>query len=1050
MHSKNLFNRLVTWTTVLIMTFSLIWPGIAAAYTATGSVSTGGPIAEGVSVDNIKIQATDGNIEVYMMTVDLTNPYVRVDTLVGSNNTITAAKTVSNMAKASGAIGGINGDFFQMDENAPIGITVQSGNLVTSPVQRKDMYGFGLTKDNKPIFTNFAFQGAVTSPGGAAYTLFGINKPTYLADQGASSDVNCLNMYTPRWGVKSRGPVAGLTNLVEMVVDSGLVKEIRVSQPAADIPQNGYVLAGQGAAGKFLTDNFKVSDQVEVKYSVSPENDNLMAAIGGQALLVQNGQQHWFSQNITGKKARTAIGASQDGQKLYLVVVEGGNGSRGMTQEELADFMISRGVWTAMNLDGGGSSTMVARDLGDQTVSLLNTPVYNSERPVPTGIGIFSTAPTGPLAGIKIGGPQHILVKTTKVFLAKGYDQHFNPYTFGTAEVIWSISPNLGTFEGNVFTAVDSGDAVISASVGNVVQQYPVKILGSKDIAKIEVTPVNVALNPGESVNISVTVTTNQGAVFVLQPDEYDIQVKGDVGTVDVGRFVAGSQMGAGELVVTIDSTSVTTRVCVGSIEKPFYGFETARNLKFRGYPMGLTLGGFRMINVNEPSFRGAGAARLEYDFTKTSKTRAGYGNFEDTLPFPGKPVGLGLWVLGDQANGHWLRARILDASGKEKLVDFAREVNWKGWKHVKATIPSDVTYPVKLTDIYLVETDGGSQDAGVVYIDDLSLISAPTAEDLAVIPPLPLVQEQLIPVGKPLSMRLGTELRINFNNPLASPEYLITAEQIWNSDLPTPGYNPTMPLYSITGVANGDDAEMLPEPMKIQLQFKEANNLDAIRLMFWDVGKGAWIQIPCEVKPNTLTVTGKTNRLGIFGLMEDVHPLPNFSDTGTNWAKKLISEMAAKDIVKGFPDGKFLPAKGVTRAEFVTILANTLGWTSESTELKFKDSVPSWAAGSIASAVSKGVVSGYANGTFKPNRVITRAEMSVIIDKALGLPKSNTPSNYKDAKVIPLWAVQSIRNTKAALVLQGSGNKFRPQDIANRAEATAVMAKVLINYLNS
>jgi len=137
-----------------------------------------------------------------------------------------------------------------------------------------------------------------------------------------------------------------------------------------------------------------------------------------------------------------------------------------------------------------------------------------------------------------------------------------------------------------------------------------------------------------------------------------------------------------------------------------------------------------------------------------------------------------------------------------------------------------------------------------------------------------------------------------------------------------------------------------------------------------------------------------------------------------------------------------------VTRAEFVTLLANTLGWGTETTDVKFKDSIPSWAEGSIAAAVNRGVARGYDDGTFQPGKVITRAEMAVMIDKALNLDNSDQPSNYDDGRQIPSWAVQSIRNTKAAGVMQGSNNMFRPKDIANRAEATAVMSKILQYYI--
>jgi len=913
------------------------------------------------------------------------------------------------------------------------------------------MYGFGLTKENLPVFPVFRFTGSVVAPSVYSHELFGINKPSYIAEGGAGSDVNRLNMYTPRWGEKSRGQLPGLSGMVEMVVENDTVREIRRDLPGTVIPQNGYVLAGHGTAGKFLTDNFQVNDPVQVTYTVSPENDNLQAAVGGQALLVKDGKRHWFTQNITGKKARTAIGASQDGKKLYLVVVDAGNTSRGMTQEELADFMVSAGAWTALNLDGGGSSTMVARQLGDQAVSLLNAPVHASERSVPNGIGIFSTAPAGELAGLKITGPKVMLVGTVKQFTAKGYDQHYNPYVVEQGGIGWSVSPELGRFEGAGLKAEKSGSGTIKAVYRGISREYPIRVLGSNDIAGVTVKPPIITAGPGESINFSVTVTTKQGETFVLQPNEYEVQVKGDVGTVSGAKFTAGNSLAVGELSVKIDSTITAVPVTVGKTEKPLYGFETAKNLEFRGYPSEEARGGFRLTRVNEPTFRGAGAARLEYDFINPAPTRAAYGSFTEGLPLPGESFGLGLWVKGDEGNSHWLRVRIVDATGTEKLLDLARNVNWQGWKYVKTDIPAGLKEPVSLTDIYLVETDSKLQDKGVIYIDQLSVISPPGPAEIGSVPPQPVSAVQDIEPGVSTAVKLGSQMEMGFNSPAGSESYTVTAREIWSTDLPTPGYNPLMPIYEITGAAGTAGIDKVSGHMTIELRVPEGTDINRTRVMIWDKEKAVWQQIPGIADAAAGIVRVRTSRLGTLGLMTDSRPLPVFSDIDSSWAKEVISAMAARRIINGYPDGTFLPARGVTRAEFLTLLANTLGWapeTPEAADMSFKDQIPQWALGTIAAAVNRGVVKGYADGTFQPHKKITRAEMAVMIDKALGLEDSSQPSNYGDWRAIPSWAVQPIRNTKVTGLLQGSNNLFRPQDVANRAEATAVTARVLEFYV--
>jgi len=228
------------------------------------------------------------------------------------------------------------------------------------------------------------------------------------------------------------------------------------------------------------------------------------------------------------------------------------------------------------------------------------------------------------------------------------------------------------------------------------------------------------------------------------------------------------------------------------------------------------------------------------------------------------------------------------------------------------------------------------------------------------------------------------------------------------------------------------------------------AVDLDRVQVMLWDKSKAVWQQVPEVSDTSNALITAKTADLGIIGLMEDVRPIPQFSDISHHWAGNTINMMAAGRIVNGYPDGRYLPNRGVTRAEFVTLLAKTLRWSLENPVSGFNDEIPSWAVGSIGAAVGRGVVQGYPDGTFKPGRNISRAEMAVIMDKALNLPDSNQPSNYKDWRDIQPWAIQAIRDTKETGIMQGSEGLFRPKETANRAEAAAVMSRILEYYVEN
>lgn len=133
---------------------------------------------------------------------------------------------------------------------------------------------------------------------------------------------------------------------------------------------------------------------------------NAVAGIGPSAsdgfpgtLLVTDGQNTGATARVDplNRNPRTAAGVSRDGTRLFLFVVDGRQTSSvGMTLPEVADFLIKRGVWRAVNLDGGGSSSFVARL--DNNTTLQNTPsdTGNVFRPVANHLGIMVN---GTLAG---------------------------------------------------------------------------------------------------------------------------------------------------------------------------------------------------------------------------------------------------------------------------------------------------------------------------------------------------------------------------------------------------------------------------------------------------------------------------------------------------------------------------------------------------------------------------------------------------------------------------------------------------------------------------
>lgn len=561
------------WLNVLLAVTAvyLLAPSWAGAYQLISKTSGEEIITRGASLQTIRMNTDGGPLNVYILKADLSDPFLKIDTIIGSDGTLNNNQTVTEMAKRTGAVAAINGDFFQMNESGrTIGLAYQGGRLLESPAQRNDMYGIALTAEKTPLIEIFSFSGKVTAENGKSFPLAGINKPGYLLMSNKSSDVDTLNLYNILWGTTSRGKQAGLTGVVEAVIKKDAVQKILTDQPGVAIPADGYILRGHGPAAQFIKDNLKPGSKVSYTYKVEPKGNDLFAAVGGQALLVQDGHlPAYFSQNITGKHARTAAGISKDGKTLYLVAVEkqvaaGGTAvSVGMTQEELAGFLISIGVWRAVNLDGGGSTTLAARHLGDINISLVNQPQGITQRRVPDAIGLFSLAPQGTLSGLSVSGPSVLLTGTVGKFEVKGYDEYFNPYPIDQTKVLFAVPAGTGNFLGNILTPDKSGSTTVTASLGSVSGTAAVRVIGPEMLDALVVSPGTVEIEPGSSAQLAVKVRTTTGEYFDLKPADVKWTVDRSLGEIVDGKFTAAKDADSGKIKVTFQGLDASVPVTV-------------------------------------------------------------------------------------------------------------------------------------------------------------------------------------------------------------------------------------------------------------------------------------------------------------------------------------------------------------------------------------------------------------------------------------------------------------------------------------------------------
>lgn len=167
------------------------------------------------------------------------------------------------------------------------------------------------------------------------------------------------------------------------------------------------------------------------------------------------------------------------------------------------------------------------------------------------------------------------------------------------------------------------------------------------------------------------------------------------------------------------------------------------------------------------------------------------------------------------------------------------------------------------------------------------------------------------------------------------------------------------------------------------------------------------------------------------------------------HWAYRMLKEMAAHHLVEGVSADEFEPSRPVTRAEFTALLVRALGLEAEQ-KSGFKDVKSSdWFAKDIAAAFEAGLVNGFDDATFAPDRPITREEMAVLLVRAYvmqqGNPAMGSAPEFSDLEEAGEWARQSLGTALSVGLLSGRGdNRFVPQGTTLRTESAQAVYNLL------
>lgn len=281
-----------------------------------------------------------------------------------SQGQILGGEEVSSISQRYHAIAAINGTFFDGNYR-PLGLLVIDGLMVSEPILGRT--AFGLREDGEMLMDRVHTQIEIQTPSGPL-VVDGVNRTPQDGE---------VILYNHLYGLR----IPQLEARGFLIRDERIIKEVA---PGEILPTDAFILLGLDPGDERLN-QLEIGDAVEIQLTHQPSawNEGLLHAIGGGPRLVTAGEktitaveEHFRADVVVGRAPRTALGIKENGSLLFVTVSGRTEFSRGMTLHELADLMLELGAVEAMNLDGGGSTTMVLRQ------RIFNQPSAGEERRV--------------------------------------------------------------------------------------------------------------------------------------------------------------------------------------------------------------------------------------------------------------------------------------------------------------------------------------------------------------------------------------------------------------------------------------------------------------------------------------------------------------------------------------------------------------------------------------------------------------------------------------------------------------------------------------------
>ena len=1019
---KTLFRKLTALLTACSLAASLALP--AAASDALGQDLT--------AKDTLLNQQTQLSTNVFwsessanFRTENLVTyePNERVTPIVTYGAVVTEKSTVSAAAQQLEAQGkrvvaAVNGDFYVVSSGVPVGLVITDGLLRSSD---GGFHAIGFRADGTALLG----KPGLTVDARFAYTMEdGTPMEIHCRPVSVNKDRNNTGVFLYTYdfnAAHTTGTTQPGVDVVCTILEGSLsiggaltaaVDYVAEAGTATSIGENQLVFSTNLNADAALLDQMRsIPAGAVLTLSVqAPGWEDVMYAVGGLYSLVENGME------VPGLDAasapRTAVGQRPDGTVIFYTIDGRRSGySIGASMSQVARRMIELGCVTALCLDGGGSTTISVTAPDQTQAKLINRPSDGAERAVSNHILLVADAqPSGQLDHFYVSADSQYVLAGSRVNLsAAAIDTNFIPM----AEQSYRLSTDGGQLEGNTLTTPAGGGTVtVTAEQGGRSGSTEIYAVSTPDGVAIQdasgtaITSLSAAIG---SVTTLTASATYQHRLLKSDPEAFTWSVDQALGSFDQNGVFTASGEGSGTITVTAGgrSASIPVTVAPPTPVLPEDGGQTALLESFEGTTTIFRGGGkgleYSLNSASDTVRLGRSSGKIDYELTESGGYSAQWRAVKPSAPAVASPyTSVALWLYGD-GSGNEFSLLFGDGLGRE-AVQSVTALDFTGWRQVTVPIPFDGAQPQG----FQIAAAGLGQEnwtpaesKGTVYMDHiLALTGEPDNEP---------------PVVTAVIDETGTGIRASIldNSGTAIPAEAVSV--VYNGQIlgrESYTYDPSSGTVSFVLPSLGDAHEAI----RVTVTAKDtsgnigrasmdipAYNVDH---KFTDTAD-YWAADYCDFLYNAGITTGYSD--GSFrpndnvsraqfaamlyrylGLKDSDYAgvLLPFADNNQipSYAVAAVRGLYAEGVINGTEgkDGKlyFNSGASLSRAQAAAMIGRTQEKGYAAADLTFSDaeSIPAYAAFYIRTMAAQGVISGYADGAFRPHNPITRGQMAKIL----------------------------------------------------------------------